>query len=418
VWQGGSIYGVNNNGGSAGIVNQVGGMFEVQSAVQMTPYFGTMSFTNAGTIQSTANGTAYIELPFTNTGTVNVQSGTLYVGGTLNNAGPINVSAGAQLDFVGTITLSSGATFNGAGGVYISGTVAGPINGTGLTSSDFYGDCTINGSLTLSGSIWGNVTVAAGATLTITGSGDYSPPFASYTLHGLAATLTNYGTVVWQGGSIYGVNNSGGSAAIVNQAGGTFEVQSAGTMTPYFGTMSFTNAGTIQSTANGTAYIELPFTNTGTVNVQSGTLYFSSYDGSSVTLTANAPGFSTWASGLGLTGVAALPDARPFQDGLPNLVRYAMNLSVSSTTAQLPAVSSQNINGTKYLTLQYRRLKGMNGVQMTPQYSTDLIIWVTIPSANVVQMPDDDANTARWAATMAIPHSGSIFLRVLVNQSQ
>jgi hypothetical protein len=418
VWQAGNILGTLNANNSPAIVNQAGGVFEVQSTGQMSSYNGQLTFTNAGTLQGTANGETQIFCAFTNTGIINVQTGTLYVSGTLNSAGPINVSAGAQLDFEGTIILSSGATFNGAGGVDISGTVTGPINGTGLTSSDLYGDCTINGSLTLSGSIWSNVTVAAGATLTITGNGDYNPFSSNYAAHALGGTLTNYGTVVWQAGNILGVLNANNTPAIVNQAGGVFEVQSTGTLGYYNGQLNFTNAGTIQSMASGETQIEVPFTNTGTVNVQTGTLYFSSYGGSSVTLNAIATSFSTWASELGLTGAAAQLEARPFQDGLPNLVRYAMNLSVPSTTAQSPAVSFQSISGIKYLTLQYRRLKGMDGIQMTPQYSTDLVNWTTVPAENIVQMADDDVNTQRWAASIAIPNSGPIFLRVEVNQSQ
>jgi hypothetical protein len=131
-----------------------------------------------------------------------------------------------------------------------------------------------------------------------------------------------------------------------------------------------------------------------------------------------APVYPAWAIGLGLSGNNALTAAIPFTDGLPNLVRYAMNIGATPLPGQLPAVVSANVSGTKYLTLQYRRSKGLTGTQMTPEYSTDLVNWVAVPSTNIAQMPDDDVNTERWAASMAITGSGPIFLRVEVGQGQ
>ena len=286
VWKAGSIRGFTDGVNSA-IINQAGAVFEVQSDDTMFAFSGhATSFTNAGTLRRTTSaGGATVNCAFTNTGTVLVQTGTLYFYGAMNNAGPLTVNAGALAQFQGSTSLQAGTVFSGAGtvrfygnltpsaGVTLSGaatvnlsaSVTGTINGTGLVSDNLSGTCTIAGSVTLTGSLSGNVTVASGGTLVIDTS-------ATHDLHG---TLTNAGTVVWKAGSIRGFTDPVNSA-IVNQAGAVFEVQGDDTMVAFSGhATSFTNAGTLRRTTSaGSAYINCAFTNTGTVVVQTGTLGF------------------------------------------------------------------------------------------------------------------------------------------------
>ena len=123
--------------------------------------------------------------------------------------------------------------------------------------------------------------------------------------------------------------------------------------------------------------------------------------------------YTGWASDLGLTGNDALPNARPYSDGLPNQVRYAMNLDATTTSAQLPGTSVSNVSGVNYLTIQYRVRKNMTDFQLVPQSSTDLITWTNVGAGNISQLADDDAFTSRYQAQVALPNGGQVFLRVV-----
>lgn len=130
------------------------------------------------------------------------------------------------------------------------------------------------------------------------------------------------------------------------------------------------------------------------------------------TLTVTPPAFAAWATGLGLSGASAAADAVPFTDGAPNLVRYAMNLGATPSAGQLPVLTSVTENGVLYLKLQYRQRKGLTAVTLTPEWAPDLQTWSAVAPTDLAQLPDDDADTARFEARAAVPPSGSVFLRL------
>ncbi len=130
------------------------------------------------------------------------------------------------------------------------------------------------------------------------------------------------------------------------------------------------------------------------------------------TLTVTPPAFATWAASLGLSGASAAAEAVPFTDGAPNLVRYAMNLGATPMPGQLPVLTSVPENGVLYLKLQYRQRKGLTGVTLTPEWAPDLQTWSAVAPADLAQLPDDDADTARFEARAAVPPSGRVFLRL------
>ena len=130
------------------------------------------------------------------------------------------------------------------------------------------------------------------------------------------------------------------------------------------------------------------------------------------TLTVTPPAFAAWAAGLGLSGVSATANAVPFTDGAPNLVRYAMNLGATPAAGQLPTLTSVTENGVLYLKLQYRQRKGLTAVTLTPEWATDLLSWSAVAPADLSQLPDDNADTARFEARAAVPPSGRVFLRL------
>jgi hypothetical protein len=128
-------------------------------------------------------------------------------------------------------------------------------------------------------------------------------------------------------------------------------------------------------------------------------------------------GYLSWATALNLAGANALPGARPFNDALPNLVRFAMNLGATPAPGDLPGLSTQVVNGVSYLTLQYNQLKSLTGVTLVAQYSYDLVTWQTLSNGAVVQLADPNQQTDQFSASIAIPPSGQVFLRLVVESS-
>lgn len=123
------------------------------------------------------------------------------------------------------------------------------------------------------------------------------------------------------------------------------------------------------------------------------------------------PSFGSWVASLGLTGRDALPNATPFPDGIPNLVRYAMNLRDHPGTSELPHTRIEKINGVSHLVLEYRFSKNAGDVQLTPEYSSSGLSGWTAAEGYKTQMSDDDADTARYR--VAVPVSNpETFIRL------
>jgi hypothetical protein len=159
------------------------------------------------------------------------------------------------------------------------------------------------------GYVSAQITVAPGSTLNINGSGDRI-------LRG--GNITNLGTVVWTGnGSLVG-DLDFGSVAIVNAAGALFDTQGDGAFnatatfvaTLFSETYAFSNAGVFRKSAgtgNTTFGLCTMFTNTGTVEVQSGTLNFAAgyTQTSGITILSGgglASGSTIYINGGALTG--------------------------------------------------------------------------------------------------------------------
>ncbi|RZA06528.1 MAG: hypothetical protein EOP02_38230, partial [Proteobacteria bacterium] len=81
--------------------------------------------------------------------------------------------------------------------------------------------------------------------------------------------FSNSGTVIWSSGNLV-VNT-----AIRNEVGAVVDVQSGGTLSGKATGSLFTNVGTLKRSANAsTATLDIPYTNTGVMDVQAGTLQF------------------------------------------------------------------------------------------------------------------------------------------------
>src|SRR6266849_3825818 len=167
-----------------------------------------------------------------------------------NNWSPVGVPASSDtINFdTGTINLTAPVTINGQ--FNWSG---GTLSGSALTIAT-------NGVMNLSG-----------------GNNKF-----------LLNVLTNAGTVTWtSSGNLYVYNdNSSSRGAIYNLAGGLFDIQNDQSLAcACYGYEFFRNAGTVRKSAGtGTTTINVPFTNDGTVDVESGILNFSTFSQTSGTL--------------------------------------------------------------------------------------------------------------------------------------
>ena len=251
------------------------------------------SFNNAGTFRKSAGAgtTAFNSMPFSNTGTVEVQTGTLSFNDAFNNNGTTRVLSGAGLVLTGggvssgnfDVAAGASANLNGGGfafnpGMTFTGSgffgVNGGINLTGnsgianfnlTTNGSISGTFTNSGTMNWSGgTLSATMTIAPGGVLNISGG-------AQKNFYG---TINNQGVVTWSGS---GVIAAGSGGAFNNQSGGLFDVQ--GDATYYYAIVSqpsFNNAGTFRKSAGAgtTAFNSIPFSNTGTVDIQRGTLNF------------------------------------------------------------------------------------------------------------------------------------------------
>ena len=274
------------SGSGAVFNNLAGAVFDVRNDRAFSNDLGGASqFNNAGTFRKSAGGlTTSINLTFANTGTVDVDSGTLSYTTGGSSSGEFDVATGATLQFPSnTFTLSTGATVTGAGTTLVNGgtlTIGGAATALNL---DVVGG-TLNGP--------GDLTMAAGGQLdwtggTMSGTGRVTIPESgrlniSGASNKLLATRTidNLGTTTWSG---VGNIRSGSGAMFNNLAGAVFDVRNDQAFSNDLGgAAQVNNAGTFNKTAGlGTTTISVAFINTGTILNTSGggTLTFTNCTG-------------------------------------------------------------------------------------------------------------------------------------------
>jgi hypothetical protein len=282
--------------------NLSGGTVDAQSNNR----FGTDSvfhaegtFNNAGTFKKSAGtGTTYGDIAFNNSGTVDAASGLLDLAGGGISSGTFTAESAATLQFGGgPHYLTSASSVSGSGTVIfdsetfngLSMTINGTYNVTGTTTFQASnapfafppvefassatmgtlnlgagtlfgaGDVTITGTFNWTGgTLSGTGNTFANGGITISGSNNR-------TLDG--RTITNSGTATWTGtGGISGNND----AVFNNLNGSVFDAQSDSTLGS---SISFLNAGTFKKSAGtGTTTVNALFSNTGTLDVETGTV--------------------------------------------------------------------------------------------------------------------------------------------------
>jgi hypothetical protein len=265
-------------GGGAVVHNTATGTFDIRNNLFMSlsgSPAGEM-FNNEGTLLKSAGGsTATIDVPVNSSGTVNVNNAmlTLTRGGTWT--GPLNAAGGATLRFgggthtLGALTLGGmgtvdipGGTVNANGALMVSGATTLTVNGGTLGGS---GAVTVDGTM-----MWTAGTITGGAAFTVNNMLIIDSS-SSKVLSG--RTLTLNGSTQWNSGTL----SLGGGAVVHNTATGTFDIRNnlfmslsgspAGEM--------FNNEGTLLKSAGGsTATIDVPATNSGTFEINSGSVSF------------------------------------------------------------------------------------------------------------------------------------------------
>ncbi|MFL6246259.1 MAG: IPT/TIG domain-containing protein [Thermoanaerobaculia bacterium] len=254
-WTGGTIY--LNGYNVATLTNSAGALFSVECDSSITNSYYAGQFVNNGTFRKTAGaGVTSISngVPFINNALIDIQSGTMAPAKLTLNAGSIIDGSGLQINS-GSTTLAGAATLqSGASMLFSGGTIGGAST------------LTIDGTLNWTGGSFdgsGIVATSPSGVMVLSGTG------TKVLVNGF--NLNNAGTMQWVGGNIAINLNS----VFTNQSGGQFLIQTDSDISNTYYNGSFTNAGTMQKSATtGTTaiYPAIPFTNSGTIDVQSGAL--------------------------------------------------------------------------------------------------------------------------------------------------
>ena len=323
--------------GNSRFENRALATFDAAGDFDIGVSFGPVGvFVNAGTFLKSAGGADASDVttvPFNNTGTVDVQKGTLRLagGGRLEaNASPndptstgsFTVASLTTLELAGNHRLGSGSSvtgdgnghFSGSGSVFIDGTynVAGATTVASGGNVSFAKAVTLPGAFTLAGTAafnggpstlanltWTSGTLTVGGTtatpvqLAVAGPVEWSAgtkdglgtllvrngtAATDLTLSGTGSWSVNAGTVANEGRAVAtgGILRLNGNSRFENRALATFDAAGDFDIGVSFGPVGvFVNAGTFLKSAGGADASDVttvPFNNTGTVDVQKGTL--------------------------------------------------------------------------------------------------------------------------------------------------
>jgi hypothetical protein len=284
LWSGIGRIGVS----SLTVINNLeGGLWVCQNdtpfAFRNDDGFATHPFNNYGTFRKDGGSgqTSFDSFgPFHNFGRVEVKTGTLIMAGGGTSSGVFEVADGAHLQFITfnlNYDLNAGTTFEGQGKVWVTlgGTLsvnapitvgnpmemnAGTIRGVGpLTATNTF--------LWSGGQITGNFDVGPDATMSITG-------ILSMVIKG---TFNNFGTIIWTAPGPIAVT---ARSVVTNHEGAVFDFRNDQPIEFHeddgFAPWAFQNDGLLlKSAGTGTSLIEHAlFSNEGTIEVATGTMFF------------------------------------------------------------------------------------------------------------------------------------------------
>ncbi len=381
LWTGAGFIGVT---GSAVITNQPGALFLVQNAAGIGGGIANGRLDNAGTFRKSVSAgiTAVASgMSFNNFGVVEIQTGTLDLGGGGTHSGSFDVPAGTALilsggthaangsssitgagqftvsggtaNLAGLVNVSGSNTFSGGTAnlngnyictnntVTISGSGTANFSGTGLVSPavlnlsngtlDGTGTVTINSGMNWTGgnmSGSGRTIIAAGVTLNV------ANPFLVILA---SRTLENGGTILWTGAGVIALNSG---AVITNRAGALFHAQNAVGLGGGIANGRLDNAGTFRKSATaGTTTVSsgMSFNNAGTVEIQTGTLLCSGSFNNSGAVNLSSGTTNRLAAGGSASGTFTAPAT--------TLVEWTGGTFTLNAGAQLNGAGLYKLNG-------------------------------------------------------------------------
>lgn len=166
---------------------------------------------------------------------------------------------------------------------------------------------------------------------------------------------------------------------------------------------------------------------TGTVTIRASQAGNASYAAASpatqsFTVASSSALLLNWASSAGLTGPNAAPTATPFNDGVPNLLKYAFNMNAAGAdvrvlaaggSAGLPQITVDQSGPKPALRVAFLRRKG-SGLIYTPQRSAALDTFVSMTGAETVTAINDQWEQVTVTETNPLPPATTSFARVQV----
>ncbi len=250
------------------------GTFQAANDAVLNFSFGNpATLNNAGTFRKLLSFgvTHVLGVVFNNPGLVDLQTGTLRLSSNGSSSGQYMLGGNTTLELQsGTHTFNAGADVTGPGTLLISGATLNVASDASadtvvLSNGNLSGvaNFTCDQSLTWTGGQMtssGQTIIPAAATLTISGGNLKSMNVRK---------LSNMGTATWEDPNTISMGNG---AMITNS--GTFDVENAGFIVFTGGPMSsVTNSGLFRKLSAGLTQLQgVPFTNSGEVDVQMGTL--------------------------------------------------------------------------------------------------------------------------------------------------
>ncbi|HYG22076.1 MAG TPA: hypothetical protein VEH04_04775 [Verrucomicrobiae bacterium] len=326
--------------GGAVITNRAGALFEIQNAVSIGSGFANGRLDNAGTFRKSINsGAATFDggMSLNNWGAVEIQAGTINLGGGGSSSSTFMVPAASALNWTGgTFIANPGAQFLGQGrygnnfGTLTANTnltidnldmVNGTLNGSGTVSIATEMNWTGG---TMSGS--GRTFIAAGATVNLS-----NPSGVGLNTR----TLENAGSIVWTGQGPIGMNFD---AVITNRPGGLFHVRTDASLSSGAGGNRFDNAGIFRkSMSSGTTVLSSIFNNLGVVELQSGTLQCNGFFTNNGTLNLSLGTTNRIAGGGASSGIFSTPATA--------LVEWVGGTFTLNPGAQLNGMGLYRLNG-------------------------------------------------------------------------
>ncbi len=383
------------NTGSNGTVNLNGGTLSVGGSSGIQAGSGNYAFNfGGGTLQvANTNLTTSINATLVNTTTSTIDTNGLNAtwSGVLSGSGNLTKIKPGALTLSGNNTYTGNTMVNG-GALLVSNNGTVSATGTGAVTVG------VNGTLAGTGNVGGNTSIGGKLQAGTSGSAGLLSFGNNLVLGTTALTLFHLGGTTL--GTQYGSVNVGGNLTL----GGTFLL---GLINGYAPALS--DAFSLLSVANT---LSGSFSNFVLTSSGDGLDWNVSQLDATGNLSLDAPTvFATWAADSGLSGADALATAKPF-GGPANLLRYAMNLDLTATPVGRPSLSTANISGVNSLVIQYRVRKNMTDCQLVPRYSTDLATWTDVDAGSIQQVSDADPYTAQYQASVALPATGAIFLRV------